>query len=163
MAIAPLTSAAPVYLALAGLADCLCGLLIAEHRPVCWCGPEVGEAVSFDGCFGDCGDVCGKAWVRIQSAAPYSSFPVSEFTAGCRKPVMYALELGVMRCFPVEAQANDTETVLTALNAQFADERTMYRVMQCCDGNWEIAPNVYTPRGPEGGCLGGIWTGAIAF
>jgi hypothetical protein len=156
----------PIFTVITELADCLCDLLVNEERPVCWCGPEVGAEVPFDNCFGDCGTVCGKAWVRIVNASPFTTFPTPDIDAGCGKPLMYSLEVGVMRCIPTDDQARPEEIVLLSLLQQLQDERACHRALLCCaqsNRNLIVSPQQYIPRGPEGGCVGGIWNAVIGF
>lgn len=149
-----------VALALADLGDCVCAELATTGAgPLCWCGLAPGAAVAWDHC-GDCdNDVCGIAWVRLDQMYPSTQFPTPIVEMRCRSPLAYRIEVGAIRCMPVAVDGGSLppERLAEVTIAQVADAAAMYRAMQCCEAV-RVAPEIYTPRGPQGGCVGGLWT-----
>ena len=79
---------------------------------------------------------------------------------GCASPLAWRFEMGVIRCIPTPSDGGipDPETMMEVSERQMADAWAMYVTMQCCDTDL-IAPEAYTALGPQGGCVGGAWTG----
>lgn len=149
-----------VALALTELVDCVCEQLkVNGAGDTCWCGLLPGAIPGFDYCAGECAnDVCGMGWVRLVSVFPYSIFPVPVTDDRCALPLAWAVEVGAVRCMPLTEDGSPLSAQLmteVALN-QIFDARALHAAMKCCD--LSIAAELYTPYGPEGGCVGGWWT-----
>jgi hypothetical protein len=156
----------PVFAAaLLDLSECLCeNLETVGAGPVCWCGPISGAEPAWDYC-SECGnDVCGMAWVRLVSAAPFTTFPNPDPSPGCNKNLMYTVELGAMRCVPYPSGGEPPSVTAMAevTLRQWADAQAMYRALRCCNQPL-VTAQTYQPFGPTGGCVGGAWLASIGI
>lgn len=150
---------------LADLLSCLCDA-VENHGagPVCWCGVQPGADVAWDFC-GDCGDTCGMAYIKFVEAFPSAVFPVpDDGETGCRSPLAYSLEIGVLRCLPVgpDGEPLTTGEALDATLATVLDMEAVRRAVECCFGGALVALQRWEPSGPSGGCVGGAWTLVVA-
>jgi hypothetical protein len=72
------------------------------------------------------------------------------------------IEVGALRCFPIledgEILAPNDMNHLAA--EQMQDAHALYRALLCCDAP-SMVVQAWTPLGPEGGCVGGMWTAFI--
>ena len=146
-----------ISVVLADLATCLCSEL---NHPTCFCGVlPAGDPIDM---MGDCeGDNCGQAWVRLTTAYPAEAVGTPDQTLNnCRAPLSFEAEIGVLRCFPVE-EMYDSADMLSSAQQQAADIRAMERAIRCCDSLEEYILGPYTPVGPQGGALGGVFTLSI--
>lgn len=103
---------------------------------------------------------CLVGLTPVQTNDPFSSCAVEyEVTA----------ELGVLRCAPTLHEDNTLPTmaeyVATSL-LQNADMGLMHNLLSC----WTAPPSFtgpaidsFIPIGPDGGCVGGIWTARWRF
>lgn len=151
-----LPPAAPVIL---DLVECVCDRLTAEGagRP-CWCGLLPGLEVSWDYCAECDNGTCGMGWVRLASVFPYNVFPIQSLEVGCALPLAWAVEVGALRCMPTsDGMLPDPSITAEAAAAQYADAYALYRALMCCNAPL-VAAGIYTPTGPQGGCVGGFWT-----
>lgn len=132
--------------------------------PVCHSFVYPGEErVPYMHC-GECtasGD-CGSVWVRLVTAYPYLSFPFANEAGTCASPLAYQIELGVHRCFQVmddDGEPSGDETITTKSLELIEDQRALWTAVQCCESaplrGAVIGP--WTPLGPEGNCVGGMW------
>lgn len=146
------------------LADCLCTQVtaaVADGVPdVCFCGVVPGDsAVSDYG--GDCAKKCGMAWVRLTGLYPSTILgEQNNDPKNCAAGLGLPVEVGMMRCTPVgtgDTPPNGTQ-LLSATELQVSDALTMRRAIACCDGSDAWSLGQYTPVGPSGGMLGGIWS-----
>lgn len=168
----PITANAdPIWPLLAELASCLCAELESSGLPsTCFCGVFPGAAAPFDYCGPGCsGGGCGQAWTRLSQASPSSSFPASDiFRIGnCASPLAFEAEIGIARCAPMPDERGNLPSLSNQLDAsrlQVADMQAMRRAVQCCAkaSRKDMMLGSYIPFGPEGGCVGGIWTVAIS-
>jgi hypothetical protein len=152
-----------VFTALTDLATCLCATLVTEGLPdVCFCGVVPGEAASaMYG--GDCAKRCGMAWVRLVSVSPTNTLgdqaPATQ-PGNCASGIGSTVEVGVLRCTPIgtaERPPSDAD-LLSAARLQIADMMAMRQAVACCVGSRDWVLGTYTPAGPSGGLLGGLWT-----
>ena len=147
------------------LLGCLCDELESTlGGPVCWCGLWHGDPVPWDYCDGCEGGKCGMAYARVVGAFPYDSFPTPAIDQYCRKPLGYAIEVGVLRCFPIMDEDGSLPTpgvISDAVLIDYDDIEAMRRALLCCaSGGVEIWLGEYVAVN-EGGCAGGTWTAAI--
>jgi len=148
----------PVTEVMAALADCVCTEVNAI-APTCWCGMTAGTDVAWDYC-GECdGGHCGMAWVRLVGVTPYDIFPFPVIDPGCARPLAALIEVGALRCIPTLADGAplDEATMAEVTALQMADMWALRRAVLCC-GYRDLALNVYDPLGPQGGCIGGVWS-----
>lgn len=127
-----------------------------------------GSDVPYDYGQESCG---GVLWVRLTSAAPSVSFPASDITVNnCFSTLAYPMEIGIMRPAPLAEVVGDSLVLPTdadnaaATARQIDDMHAIYRAIFVFKESGEVEdlmPGSYTPRGPEGGVVGGIWTLSI--
>lgn len=120
-----------------------------------------GGAVPWDtcesGCNGESSD--GQLWAAFTSV-------VSNNQPGPCRSYTWTAEIGVVRC--EKAKPNDSgqmpSTALVEADAQqqAADADAIFNALTCCVDRPETLRDVelltWAPRGPSGGCVGGIWT-----
>jgi hypothetical protein len=158
----PLALPAPGIIdALTVLAECVCTTLAVEGAgETCWCGVHPGAAVSWDYCSGgECrSDTCGMAWVRPTTVFPYDAFAQPVIDLRCAHPLAWGVEVGSLRCMPQPSSGEllSPEESMEVTWGQVLDARAIHNALKCCD--IKIAPVLYTPVGPQGGCVGGYWT-----
>jgi hypothetical protein len=89
---------------------------------------------------------------------PYTEFGVPAIDDRCTAPLMATVEVGAARCLPVLADGEmiDPTTMANVAVDQMLDAMALYRAIKCCAA--DMAPGIYTPAGPNGGCVGGFWT-----
>lgn len=145
------------------LADCLCQEIKKREMPTpCFCGVLPGESASFMYC-----NLCegGQAWVRLIGVGTPNAdidIPMNR----CIGVMAVQIEMGmVFGWLPVDADGDpkDMSDNLAAVERQTAEMDVMYHVLTCCNLTMdETMSNLgYSPVGPNGTCLGGIWTGVI--
>lgn len=147
------------------IAACLCAEIEADDSPgVCFCGILAGGEPYDASGIGDCAEeACGQAWVRLVNAYPAEAVGQQNTDVGnCSKTVGYDLEVGLYRCFTIEENGGSLteEEMAEAADRQILDMELMHRAISCCEGipNREYVLGIYTPYGPLGGLVGGIWT-----
>lgn len=151
-----------VWPAMLRLAECLCTELVAAGLPpTCLCSVLPGDAVAADYVSED----EGMAWVRLVSGYPYTAFPVADTAAAtCLRPLAFELEVGALWCAPVFADSRgtppDMAAQFAATETQLAAMAAMHRAIVCCvpTERGTGALGAYTPVGPEGGVVGGVWS-----
>lgn len=148
---------------LSGLAACLCAQITEDDSPeTCFCGVIPGGGVVADYA-GDCDDVNGMAWVRLITSYPAQSVGQALQQVGnCSVGVGIDVEIGMLRRYPLDAEALDEATLLELVDQQIKDMHTMRKAVQCCAGNSfgnkDYILGSYTPVGPDGDLVGGTWT-----
>jgi hypothetical protein len=145
------------------LADCLCQEIRKREMPTpCFCGVLPGDEAPLNYC-----NACqgGQAWVRLVSVgAPEGDLSVP--TNACAGIVVVQVEMGMVHGYlPIDddGEPADLSTALAATTRQIDEMDVMYHVLTCCSLSMrEKVSNLgYTPVGPDGTCLGGIWTGMV--
>lgn len=143
------------------LAACLCAELTpagADEVPMCLCIPVPGAFMA-QAYVGEGEDV---AWVRLADSFP-SNRPgvqhVNTFDQVGGTSLM--VEMGVMRCFPVNQDGSvDPGDLTETWRQQIRDLGAMRRAIQCCTGrSWsarDLVVGNYRPIGPEGDLVGGV-------
>lgn len=169
------------YNAALALLTCLCDALEANETadpelvaPADCClqaGSDVAETITNTG-----EDVCcrGRAYVKLLPMFPSANFLEPDLGAQkqpCAMPrLTLGLEMGVMRCIPVDA---DCTVHAQKLRLMAADAWAMFNAA-CCWGKLIQAPGIvgrgtqwsvgtWTPEGPEGGCLLGTLQVAVSI
>lgn len=149
------TAVSLVAATLEAIADCLCTQITTDGLPpLCYCGVVPGALAVADR-IGDCGSVCGMAWVRLDQMYPATVVGVPSADPGnCRKALALDIEVGILRCFPAEPTDDD---LFSSTELQMLDAETMFRAVTCCPAipqmDAVVAP--YTPLGPDGATVGG--------
>lgn len=151
---------ASIATVLTNLAACLCAQITEDESPeTCFCGVVPGGAVIAEYA-GDCDDTDGMAWVRLASTYPAESVGVAVQRVGnCSVGIGFDVEVGMLRRYPLQAEALDESVLLELLDQQVKDMTTMRRAIQCCTAlpNKDYILGSYTPAGPTGDLIGGIW------
>ena len=131
---------------------------------ICSYGLTVGETyVPFDPDPEDNCNVdevaCSQAWVRVMSAGVANAeqgFDGSD----CSATMHLTLEVGVLRCFDIQAdgEAPTASEVLVAATQAMDDMKAIYCAAMSCEVWDAINAGQWTPMGPMGGQYGGTWT-----
>jgi hypothetical protein len=141
------------------LAECVCAELIQTGAgPTCWCGVLPGVVAPHAYCTG-CEDRCGMAWVRLGAVGPYERFPTVGIDVDCRRPLVYQLELGAVRCLPSPAVGEamlDVESMAEVTLRTHLDMQALAKAFVCCAAFQISALGVWTPV-ESGSCVGGTW------
>lgn len=134
---------------------------------LCSYGLTIGETyVPFDqdedeeDCSDDDGYICSQAWVRVESATAPGN---PSWDGQCATGLQLVLEVGVKRCFQIEAEAPTASDVMGAALQSMDDmNRILCAALSCEDADGQpvfdsIQSNEWVPMGPLGGEYGGIW------
>lgn len=150
---------------LSALAQCAAEEVNANGN-TCFSGVTVGDSfISMSG-IGDCEDACGEMWVRVATMYPSTSTGVAEVgQVNCHTSLGLDIEIGAIRCFEMhEGGEAPTAAELLAANMQSMDDAAaIYRAIVCCNHFPDVVVGQWTPIGPEGGMVGGIWTLAVGL
>jgi hypothetical protein len=153
---------------LASLAECLCAAVCEGDNPEpCFCGVMPGENWIAEYA-GDCRDKCGSAWVRLGAAYPSVTAGEADTRPhNCGASIGVDIEVGIVRCAPVPNSVGEVDPakVLASAQQQAEDILTMWRAISCCPEvtKRDYILGQYSPVGPQGGLMGGIWTLAVTF
>lgn len=160
---------------MAGLASCLCRVLVEAGRPACCCMWFEGDhRPPMDRCDCECprdeaGAVPpgqGVAWVREVSRNNIANpaQPRRGFGSDCAVPSSrwrLTLEMGVYRCIPTGDEEGPTCGERTNAAADGAwDAALLEYALRCCealDGR-QVVMQTAGPVGPVGGCVGRVLT-----
>jgi len=145
------------------LRDCVCATLDDRGLPEpCFCGVVAGATVPID-YVGTCSGKQGMAWVRLASVAPVVTYSESGTIVPCGMPLTATVDIGITRIAPTLNARGELPTVEAQEAAALLttnDMSAVYHAITCC-----FAPNsrdvrvlTWTPVGPEGGAVGGVWT-----
>jgi hypothetical protein len=144
--------------------------LTSEIRAEDWKDPCIitvmpGSAVAFDYC-NQCDQ--GMAWTRVAEVVPVVSAQQTTPGVSCASAWEATVELGMIRGakLPAESPLGDDWVLPDAVeqwmmaDQQFEEMGVMYRAV--CNVEFEKATGPatatsYSPVGPEGGCIGGVW------
>jgi hypothetical protein len=164
---APTVGTSPTWIGnrLVDLAACVCDALAERGAGVpCWCGIVPGAEASWVGCTECDSGRCGSAWVRLDGVWPYVSFPNPEVGLTCAATMGYTVEVGVVRCMPLNDDGSplDTAESLDVALAGAADMQALLYAISCCFGDVLHTVDSWVPVGPQGGCVGGYWTLSLA-
>jgi hypothetical protein len=152
------------------LASCVCAELDKASLPAtCFCGVIPGD-VSYDYCGNDCAEgVCGgMAWVSPKLLIPSQQLATSQgigvASRRCQFPdLTLAVEVGIVRCAPMpdgDGSPPSLADYLDAAQLQLADMAALERALLCCQKDPPVL-DAWNSVGPDGGCLGGVWTAAF--
>ena len=145
------------------LADCLCREIAKREMPdPCFCGVLPGDEAPLVYC-----NACqgGQAWTRLIGVGePNADRSVP--TNMCSGIIVVQVEMGMVSGFmPVteDGEPVDFSVQLAATSRQLEEMDTMYHVLTCCDLSMKekVSAVAYSPIGPDGTCLGGVWTGVV--
>lgn len=166
-----------VYPLLVLAAACLCrSVEDADLPPLCFCGVLPGQLVSLDYCQGDCTGGCsGQGWTRMTTVTqagyeggPNTAFRHADQIDHCAVLLDTVIEMGIVRCFASAGDEGEPPTpsaYLEAVSLQMADMAAMQRAITCClreATTRRVTLGPYTPIGPEGMCIGGLWQFVVA-
>lgn len=154
---------ADIWTQAAALAACLCAEVTDdEGSSLCFCGVMAGDAVYDFAGIGECGDgKCGQAWVRVVSIYPSTRLGEANTEArNCEVGMGADLEVGILRCWPVEddGEAVSPEVMIEVAQQQLADELSLRTAVICCESLENYILGMWNPVGPEGGLIGGFYT-----
>jgi len=144
------------------LADCLCQEIRNRDMPEpCFCGVLPGDTAPLVYC-----NACegGQAWVRLVGIGePEQVIPLNN----CVGILAVQIEMGmVFGWLPVDddGEPKDMAASLAATERQINEMDVMFTALTCCGLSIQekVSALSYTPVGPDGTCLGGIWTGMVA-
>lgn len=145
------------------LADCLCQEIRKREMPTpCFCGVLPGEEAPLVYC-----NACqgGQAWTRLVGLGEPNG-DLSIPTNMCAGIIVVQIEMGMVSGFvPVDddGEAVDFAAQMAATSRQLEQMDAMYHVLTCCPLTMQekVSALAYTPLGPDGTCLGGVWTGVV--
>lgn len=151
--------------ALTELSVCLCAQVeAAPVAPLCFCGLVPGDGVAYD-YSSECADACGMGWVRLTTGYPSSQVgQVNTNLRNCSAVLGFEVEVGIIRCAPMpndQGEPPSPEEMALATQAQIADMLLMRQAINCCRDSNNYVLGAYTPVGPEGGVVGGVWNLAM--
>lgn len=148
------------------LAACLKAQMQEAGLPeTCFIGVIPGSSLTAD-YTGDCEDACGVAWVRIPTYYPSQTVGRADDTLGnCGVGLGADIEVGILRCLPMEEDPMTEAEALAAYQLQIRDAEAARRAIVCCT---TLRPKdyilgSYTPIGPLGGLVGGSWTAFVGL
>lgn len=156
----------PLHMALATFTGCIGDALDG----ICSYGLTIGESyVPFDpDPEDDCEDedaYCSQAWVRVESVTMDNV--TNSWGGDCGGEMRLELEVGVLRCveIPEDGEAPKASDVLISALQAMDDMRAIYcAAMNCEVAGWaSIEVGQWTPSGPMGGQVGGIWTFTVTL
>lgn len=147
---------------LTALAECLCAEIGKAGPRTCFCGvvPGSGAVAEYSG---NCNDKCGMAWVRLVTIYPSDGVgQQAEAVGNCYLGTDAIVEVGILRCAAMPDDRGNPPTgyaLLQSFEQQTTDALTMQRAIMCCEAisPKDIILGVYTPQGPLGGMVGGVW------
>lgn len=129
---------------------------------ICSYGLTIGEEyVPFDpDPEDDCEDedvFCSQAWVRVANIVAVSN---DSWEGTCSSVLRLTLEVGVLRCAPVEegGEAPRAADVMVAALQAMTDMQAIQCAALGCEVWNSIDVGDWVPVGPLGGQVGGIWT-----
>jgi hypothetical protein len=143
------------------LADCLCREIKKREMPEpCFCGVLPGDQAPFVYC-----NACegGQAWVRLITVGQ----PQEEIVLNnCVGTMAVQIEMGmVFGWLPMDddGEPRDMPANLAVVERQIREMDLMFEVLTCCGLSIQerVSNLQYIPVGPDGTCLGGIWTGTV--
>lgn len=151
---------------LTAIAACLCAQIETDGLPpVCFCGVVPGDQVALDYVGDNCATACGMAWVRLIGMYPSVSLGQPNTEPGnCQSLLGLEVEVGIMRCASLpddDGTPPSAADLAGDVELQAADALTMRRALLCCASSQDLMLGPYTPQGPEGGLVGGVWGAAL--
>lgn len=157
-----------VFDRLTSLAACLCAQIRADGSPEpCFCGVIPGDGAVAEYA-GDCETENGMAWVRLIGMYPAEGVGVESLTAGnCSAGLDAMVEIGMLRWAALPDERGNppsASALLDSADLVTTDALTMMRAVACCPdlSSKDYILGAYTPIGPLGGLVGGVWRVTIA-
>lgn len=152
---------------MAALLEALTAQIRAAGKADDYCAVTIypGTGVPVD--FGPESDCRGTAWVRLVSASPSVAFPSPAMTVdNCGYTLAYIVEMGMVGPAPVMEERlgrlvvpDDVEQFEASMR-MFAELEMMHAAIKAA-GIDQLILGDWTPQGPEGGVMGGLWTMTI--
>lgn len=145
------------------LRDCVCATLTDRGLPEpCFCGIVAGAMVPMD-YVGTCSGKQGMAWVRLTGVAPMIVFSETGSSIPCGMPLTATVDVGITRIAPTLNSRGELPTEQAQHEAAWlvsADMIATHHAITCCfaANNRDVRVLTWTPLGPEGGVVGGVWT-----
>jgi len=138
----------------AGLLESMCTVTIF---------PGIAVPIDYVGSSDTCGSM---AWVRHVSTNPTIQFPSADLSIdNCASTLAHIIEVGLIRPSPIpesDGRHVDLPDDLTHMNAslQLADDMMLMKdaIARAAKVIDFVILGSYTPVGPEGGAVGGIWS-----
>jgi hypothetical protein len=127
----------------------------------CIISPLPGALVAFDYC-----EDGGMAWARLVTIEPVQDL---DPFAACATMYDVTVEIGVLRCAPTlheDGSLPSREEQIAASLLQNHDMGVLHKVFSCYAAPKAFegpAIGIFQPVGPDGGCLGGVWTARWRF
>lgn len=123
-----------------------------------------GESAPLD--YAECG---GMLWVRLVNSSQTTQFPAPEQRPNvCASTLVYNVEVGLMRPSPIpedtlgDFQLPTEEEHSDATDRQLDDMEAVHRGLVRASRDIEMMSiGSYSPVGPIGGTVGGLWTLAV--
>lgn len=141
-------------------------LAMTTSGMTCWHGIAPGADTALAGCASCDEGRCGVSWIRLVSIFQSDTFPSPSEWSKCGTPLAYELEMGVVRCMPLEQDGSDPDpdVMLETTLIQLEDQQAMFKAIQCCLDVKGVLVSIapYEPQGPDGGCVGGLYGLTIA-
>lgn len=135
-------------------------LTLQGAGPVCRKELAPGVLAAWTEC-GTCSDECnGMLYIRSDVGGPYGSFPALDLDPTCRKPLMLRLEIGVLRCAPTMTEDGEPPSAEEVTASALEGLLDRYALL-CAIRASTFSPKaieLFTPVGPDGGCVGGFWS-----
>lgn len=103
-------------------------------------------------------EACSQLWVRVTNVQPEAN---QSWAGDCAVVLNIGLEVGVLRCVevPEDGEAPDADEVLVAALQAMTDMRAIFCAAMGCDEAFSsIESGAWSPNGPNGGQVGGVWT-----
>lgn len=126
--------------------------------PPCRVALYPGAEVAWDTCEVNSMGDNGQLWANLMPT-------VNIVNEGSCATVTFQAEIGIVRCAATVDDDGDPpspgEVAADALQ-QAEDADAIWRALSCCDARSEAVRSMvltsWRPVGPQGGCVGGIWT-----
>lgn len=139
---------------------------VNDITPTCFSGITVGDSYISTSGIGDCEEACGEMWVRVIQMYPSTTVGVADQRlANCSTGIGLDIEIGALRCIQIneDGETWTAEQLADASTAAMNDAIAIYRAMVCCDHFPDVIVGSWTPLGPEGGLVGGLWTLSVGM
>jgi len=136
--------------------------------PRCFHGVLPGDLVPLDYC-APCGSgACGMSWVRLAGVIEDEANSIGIRTTRCITILNASFELGCVRCHQtMDARGNPMGMAYQegVARQQLSEYAVMRDVLLCGESlhDYDIALGSYRPIGPDGACIGGVWSIAVTL
>jgi hypothetical protein len=139
----------------------------AIEPPPCRVSLYPGIEVAWDTCEVNAAGDNGQLWANLLGTPTITD-------EGPCQTVQWAGEIGIVRCAAGPRESSSGEYIPPSVEAvtadalrQAQDADAIWRALACCESRSERVRGMvltsWRPVGPQGGCVGGIWTVRGAF